>query len=200
LSVHTIGANQFHTRETPIRRLEDLKGLRIRVPTPLAGRMVTALGAVPVELPGPRVYQALVNRDLDGAVMTWDFLGSSKAYEVVRYHTETDDALPMIGTTVIVFAMNRDRYATLPADLRGVIDANSGAALAHWVAGVLGAAEGPWRELVGKNGNTVTPVQRSEIDRWRRATRPVIDEWVSQMQTQGLDGAGLVRELEAMRY
>lgn len=74
------------TRDRPVRALEDLKGLRIRVPTELL-RVMQDLGADAVSMPMRDVYSALAKGVLDGVVAPADTLKSMHFGEVASYFT-----------------------------------------------------------------------------------------------------------------
>jgi TRAP-type C4-dicarboxylate transport system substrate-binding protein len=72
------------TRERPIRRLEDLRGLRLRAPSELLG-VLEDLGADPVDMPMGEVYSALAKGVIDGVVAPADTLRSLHFAEVAHY-------------------------------------------------------------------------------------------------------------------
>ena len=74
------------TRDRPVRSLEDLKGMRIRVPTELL-RVLRDLGADAVSMPMRDVYSALAKGVLDGVVAPADTLKSLHFGEVANYFT-----------------------------------------------------------------------------------------------------------------
>jgi TRAP-type C4-dicarboxylate transport system substrate-binding protein len=74
------------TRGRPVRSLEDLKGLRIRVPTELL-RVMQDLGADAVSMPMRDVYSALAKGVIDGVVAPVDTLKSLHFGEVASYFT-----------------------------------------------------------------------------------------------------------------
>ena len=47
--------------------MEDLKGLKLRFPTRLAGEALKALGASPIGMPMPQVPESLAQSVIDGA-------------------------------------------------------------------------------------------------------------------------------------
>ena len=73
------------TRGRPVRSLEDLKGLRIRVPMELL-RLMQDLGADAVSMPMRDVYSALAKGILDGVVAPVDTLKSLHFGEVASYY------------------------------------------------------------------------------------------------------------------
>jgi TRAP-type C4-dicarboxylate transport system substrate-binding protein len=74
------------TRERPVRRLADLRGMRLRAPTELLG-VLEDLGADPVNMPMGDVYSALARGVIDGVIAPADTLKSLHFADVTRYFT-----------------------------------------------------------------------------------------------------------------
>ena len=52
-----------------MRSIEDLRGLKIRVPSRNSGLVVEAWGATPVSMPAPEIYNAMQTGVVDGAMI-----------------------------------------------------------------------------------------------------------------------------------
>lgn len=88
LSWYDAGARSFYTSQQPIRKPEDLKGLRIRVPeSELMADLLRAMGAEPVVLAFDEVYSSLVTGTIDGAENNWPSYESLHHNEVAPYFT-----------------------------------------------------------------------------------------------------------------
>ena len=59
LGLFTHEGGLIHTLDTPVRSLEDLKGLRLRTPSPAVSAMLESFGASPVGLPPSAIYENL---------------------------------------------------------------------------------------------------------------------------------------------
>ncbi len=101
----------------PVRTLEDLKGLKLRFPTRLAGEALRALGANAIGMPIPQVPESLAQRVIDGTVVPWEVVPSIKVQELVKNHTEIPGS-PTLYIATFVLAMNKAKYEGLPADLK----------------------------------------------------------------------------------
>jgi TRAP-type C4-dicarboxylate transport system substrate-binding protein len=174
-----------------VRTMEDLRGLRLRFPTRLAGEALKALGAGAIGMPVPQVPEALTQRVIDGAVLPWEVVPAIKVQEMVRFHTEIPGS-PTLYTASFVLAMNKARYESLPADLRGVIDALSGPVAATMAGEAWDSQAIAVEKMVRERGNAIHVLDDSEAARWREATQGVRDQWVAQMQSRGRDGAALL--------
>ena len=185
-----------HSRRE-VRRMEDLNGLKLRFPTRQTGEALRALGAAPVGMPVPQIPEALSQGVIDGAVVPWEVVPSIRLHEMVKNHTEIAGS-PTLYIATFVLAMNPAKYAALPADLRAVIDANSGQAAAAMAARPWDE-EGPKvAEMVRKRGNQIIELPEEERNRWQRQTAPVVENWIASMKERGLDGGALLEEARAL--
>ncbi len=181
-----------------VRRLEDLRGMKLRFPTRQAGEALRALGAAPIGLPVPQVPEALSQRVIDGAVVPWEVVPSVRLQELVTHHTEIPGS-PTFYTTSFILAMNPAKYQGLPAELRQVLDANSGAAAAEMAAKVWDEQGPQVRTMVERRrDNRIIQLEPAEKERWVTACRPVIDSWVGSMRERSIDGASLLAEARAL--
>ncbi|NDY90403.1 TRAP transporter substrate-binding protein [Ideonella livida] len=194
LAFHVHGDGVFHMTSKPIKTLADLKGLKLRAPTRMTNKYLALLGATPVGMPVPQVGDALSKGVIDGAVVPYEVVPSVKIQELVKYHVETDPAEPAFYTSTFVFAMNKAKYESLPADLKKVIDANSGQALSGQIGKAFLQADMEGKKLTAKNTTTVIPA--AELAHWKKAGQSLTDAWVSDMNGKGKPGAQM---LEAAR-
>ena len=137
--------------------------------------------------------QALATGVIDGALLPWEVTRPLRIHEVAKHHTELH-AERGIYTTVFLFAMNKAKYESLPADLKRIMDDNSGMDLARQVGRIWDRSETPGRAAAQKRGNKITMISGREITKWRNATRPVIDAWVAGMNKRGLNGEEMLTD------
>ncbi|MNM90900.1 Sialic acid-binding periplasmic protein SiaP precursor [compost metagenome] len=196
LATHLTDSVLLHTRKQPILSMADFAGLKLRTANPVQGRLISLFGGLPQAMPINPVPAALARGLLDGAAVPWDVATSVKLQKRVKHHTEMAEGMPKLMHAALVLAMNQARYDSLPADLRQIIDANSGRALSAQ-AGRL------WDTRVEENGRQLARAQDNQIhilapeeqQRWMDAARSLDGEWVSEVEGQGhANGAGLLKE------
>jgi TRAP-type C4-dicarboxylate transport system substrate-binding protein len=195
-SVHEQG--YVHTRDKQIRTLADFKGLKMRAPTRQTNRLLASLGASPVGMPLPAVAEAVNKGVIDGFVLPWEVIPSVRLHEMVKFHTETPDSRPALYTSVFVLAMNPAKYNSLPADLKAIIDRNSGAGLSASAGKTWDAARAPGRKPAQDRGNTFYTLPNEEVDNWIKASAPLYDDWVAAMDKAGLPGKQMLEDARAM--
>jgi TRAP-type C4-dicarboxylate transport system substrate-binding protein len=89
--------------------------------------------------------------------------------------------------------MNSAKYEALPADLRQIIDRNSGRELSHHAGEIWDSTIEPARSLAKARGNTFTTLTDDEYARWVNASKPVIAEWIKEVNAKGGDGEKLLQ-------
>ncbi len=194
LLFHVHDGSLLHTTKKQVKTLEDMKGLRIRAPTREGTKMVSALGATPVPMPLPQAAEAMSKGVIDGAVIPWEVVPAMKFQEITKFHTEVPAGAPQMSNTVFVLAMNQAKYDSLPPELKKIIDANSGAEVSAWVGKVFADDAHPGRKSAEVRKNTFYTLPAAELQRWEKASAPVVEEWVKDMNAKGLDGKRLLEE------
>jgi len=197
LVFHVHAPGSLHLASRPVARLEDMTGLKLRAPHRPGTEALSALGAVPVGMPAPEVTQSLARGVVDGTLFPFEVVLPLRVHEVTRFHTRLF-AKRGLYTVVIALLMNQARYDSLPPDLKAVIDANSGLAVAKWVGQVFDKAEQPGIDAALAKGNRLITLDQAELDRWEQATRPVVDRWVADSNARGLEGQALLDEARAL--
>ncbi len=181
----------------PIKTMDDLKGLKLRNPTRLAGEALKALGATSIGMPVPQVPESLAQRVIDGAVVPWEVVPAIKVHELVKFHTAIPGS-PTLYTSSFFLAMNKAKYEEMPADLRTILDKHSGLAFATRAGNMWDEAGAGVLDMVKKRGNTIGAISEEEKQKWIKACEPVIAAWIEQVKAKGLDGAKLVAEAKAL--
>lgn len=88
LSWYDAGARNFYSREKPIEKPEDLKGINVRVQeSKLMEAAMKAMGAIPVQMAYDEVYSALETGVIDVAENNWPSYESTGHYKVAKYFT-----------------------------------------------------------------------------------------------------------------
>ena len=83
------GYRHFFTNK-PVKKPEDLKGLRIRTPpAPIWQESIRALGAAPVAMAFGEMYPGLQQQAIDGVELVYNNIPGGRFYEVLKYANET---------------------------------------------------------------------------------------------------------------
>lgn len=110
LCYYDAGSRNFYTRHRPINTPDDLKGLKIRVQnSPVAMKMVEALGGAPTPIAWGELYSALAQGTVDGAENNSPSYLSERHCEVAPYFTK--DAHTRVPDILLISAQLWDRLS-----------------------------------------------------------------------------------------
>lgn len=186
------GPGMIHSKE-PIASLEDMAGKKLRGPTRVITDMLNELGATPVGMPLPAIPESLSKGVIDATVIPWEVTSAVRVSELVGNHTEFAGP-EALYTATIILAMNKDRYESLPENIRAAIDAESGEVLSAFASQVMWDYDAPARKIAVDRGNNIVTLDEAEVARWKEKAQPVIDRWVADMATKGIDGRALIQQ------
>jgi len=174
LYLHAHGPGLLHTKK-PVRKMEDLKGMKIRA-TGLSAKVVEALGGVPVAMSQGGTYEALQKGVVEGTFSPMEVLKGWKQAEVIKYTTECYS----VGyTTTMFIIMNLDKWNALPADVKKVFEEVS-EKYADVHGKVWDSTDREGREFTLSLGNQIIGLSAKESARWRKAVEPVIGGYMNK--------------------
>jgi len=194
--VHVHAGNALHMRDRPVRSVADVKGLKLRTPSRTGAWMIEAWGAEPVGMPVPALPQALSKGAVDGALVPFEITLPLKLPDLTGYSIE--GALgARFGTSVFLYAMNKARYESLPDDLKAVIDANSGPAIAEEIGQLWDSIEAPGKAAQESSGGELIVLEADAKAGFDRLGETVVTRWIEDVGTKGIDGRALVEAARA---
>jgi TRAP-type C4-dicarboxylate transport system substrate-binding protein len=176
------------TRTKPVRTLDDLKGMRLRTPSRAQSAQLTALGAVPVDMPVTQIYGALERGVIEGTMIPLSAMIDFKLIEVVKYMTV--DA--PLGRSPFLVAMQRKRYESLSPDLKKIIDDTTGLQMS-----LAGAQSYDKKNKIalaaGKKDREVISLAPAEGKKWLEIFKKLAKEQAAEIDKRGLPGTALVK-------
>ena len=78
----------------------------------MIGKLLEELGAEPVGMPAPRIYESMQRGTIDGYMLPWEAVKGFRLEEVSDQHTEFG-----FYSLAFVLTMNKARYESLPAEM-----------------------------------------------------------------------------------
>ncbi|MBF0277907.1 MAG: TRAP transporter substrate-binding protein [SAR324 cluster bacterium] len=170
----------IHLRK-PADGLFDLSGRRIRSTGVGAGALLEALGAIPVRLPAPAVYENLQTGVIDGALAEYVALRAFRIGEVTKYHllANTTSALLFLG-------MNKATLAAMPADMQELIKTK-------YSGPEVGArASACWKKIGKKvfdgllaDGHQVIDFTETDKEKAKPIAEKIIADYIAKLEGQG---------------
>lgn len=194
--LHVHQGQAIHMRETEVRAPGDLAGMKLRIPTRTGAWVIEALGAAPAAMPVPELPSALQKGVVDGALIPFEIIPPLKIQQQTRYQVEGIGG-ERFGNTVFQVSMNKARWDGLPADVQQAFrDASGPDWLAEvgeiWAKGEIGGIK-----VATDAGNTHIVLSEAETQAFRDVLAPVVDRWIEEIGSKGVDGAALVEKARA---
>jgi TRAP-type C4-dicarboxylate transport system substrate-binding protein len=185
--LHAHGPGILHSKDKPIKTMADLKGMKFRGHGTSA-EILKALGANPVPMPMPELYQSLQKGVVDGALYPVEVNKGWKMGEVTKYTTA---CYSISYTSSFYVVMNKDKWASIPDSAKKIIEEiNQEWIPKHGDAWDSSDAEGFQYSLT--LGNDVLGMEKKEAYRWKKAVEPVIDTYIADMDKKGFKGKEIV--------
>jgi TRAP-type C4-dicarboxylate transport system substrate-binding protein len=169
----------------PIRSIEDLKGQRIRIGGK-TGELFKKLGAVPVMMPAPEVYEAVSKGILDQSYFAPASHYGYKVHEVSDYYTYNVGA----GTGMLwVFVANKDAWNALPDDIKRIHNNLAQELMFDRLpkemnSFIQNTIYAEWKRL----GIEFIEFPAEDRQKLVRAAEPMWQEWAESVEKQGLPG------------
>ena len=166
------------TSSRPIRTLDDLSGMKIRVPSRNAGLVLEAWGGVPISMPASEVYNAMQTGVIDGAMIDTTALVGFRLAEVTNYITAGMDT----AVSQFMMVMNRDSFQQLSEDHKeAVLSAGREAALngqKAWGTVATTALE----EFIDTNGKELIQLSDDEIAKFNAISTEVVAKIIAEVE------------------
>jgi len=191
--LHVHAGQAIHMRDKLIRSPADFENLRMRIPTRTGGWIIEALGAEPVQMPVPELPTALQQGNVDGAFIPWEIIPPLQIQAQTQYQIEGAD-MARFGTTTFQVSMNKSRWDGLPADIQ---QAFRDASTRDWwgeVGDIWRASDDFGINMAVESGNEHVVLTHEETNAINAALLPVVNRWIAEVSSRGIDGAALVKK------
>ncbi len=176
----------------PVRKFEDLKGMKIRSFGGTCSAMLKRLGAVPVMVQAAEIYTSFQRGILDGVLLPDNSAYSFRLHEIGKYSTAF--GLTRMG---IPYCMNRKTFDALPNDLKRFFY-NKLRQAAQMTSGAYEIADRAAREKMIEAGVERITLPPEELQKLRDAVAPLWDDFIATNEAKGLPARQFVQEMRAL--
>src|SRR5215831_9268612 len=192
LAYWELGFRNITNSRRPIRTVEDIAGLKLRViPNTINVDWVSALGANPTPMAFPEVYSGLEQKAIDGQENPVTVILANKFYEVQKYLAITNHQYN--PQTVII---SRKLWEALSDDEKKIL-ADAAVEAGRYQRQVSREQAGRALEDLKKNGMEVTELGSAELEKFRAKMKPVIAKHSAIVGPEVVDA--LTAELAKLR-
>jgi len=191
LAIWANEAKVLITKDKPVRRLEDVKGMTIRVTSPQDVPYIEALGAGAVAQPVNVIHQNLTNGTIDAIHIGSSAIGSFKLWEPANYITV--NVPPSVSAFFLL--MNKEVWNDLSSKEREWVERASGPAL--WRAGGKGydAAGKRGLKIAAGNGVELITLSDAEVQRFHDAMQPALAAYKKKALRSDLTGGQVIEAM-----
>lgn len=185
VALHTHGPAQLHTSDQ-ITALDQISGLKLRVPGGVGGDAGAALGATGIKVPAPKVYETLASGAADGVVMPVEARKGFKLTEVAPHLYEMPGGFYR-GS--FAFIMNEDAFADLPEDLQMALEEKVfGEPISREIGKIWDGGDMVSAELTAETeGNTVTVASDADQAAFGDMADNIIAAVIEEVAATGVD-------------
>jgi len=195
--LHVHAGQGIQMAEKEVHKPDDLKGLKMRIPTRTGAWIIEALGAAPAAMPVPALPQALAKKVVDGALIPWEIIPPLKLQDVTKVQVEGPNR-ERFGTTTFQVSMNKDTWAKLPPDVQEAFNRNNGEARVRAVGKVWTDSEAGGIAVAVKAGNKHIKLTKAQLSLFKDQLEPVVQRWIDEVKGKGIDGKALVDQARAL--
>lgn len=188
IALMTHGPGQVHMRE-PIASLADMNGKKIRIGGGVSADVGTALGAVGVQVPAPKVYETLSGGVADGVWMPMETNKSLRLYEVAP-NTMTMPGGLYRGSFAII--MSEDALARLSDEDREALLSTTGESLSAMAGKAWADADIAGTENAKEVGVTMGEFSADDQAAFQEIAEGIRGKVIDEVAATGVDAEGAV--------
>ena len=199
LGLYMLPPYGIFTNGKKIAQLKDLRGLRVRTPSPTVGLALSRLGAIPVGVPTDMIGDMLESRTINAITYGWDSLTTGKGFGDKKLADQVDVLVDAnFAAPALMVVMNRAKWDGLPPDLQAIIDKHS-ANLVTGNAKLRDDAEAVARAKLRVDPHyTYRDLTADERAEMARTIQPAVGDWKATMAHHAIDGEALYEKARTL--
>jgi TRAP-type C4-dicarboxylate transport system substrate-binding protein len=194
LLIHTHAGNALHMTEKRVRKVADLKGMKLRTPSRTGAWLIEALGAEPVGMPMPGFPQALSKKAVDGGLIPFEVFPPFKFHQLTEFSAEGAKG-DRFGTSVFLLLMNKDRFNSLSKELQDLIEESFNMDMVKQVGQIWMDVEKPGMKMQENSKNSeIAKYNDKTMAEFNAVGQKVVNRWIKEVSKKGINGDKLVEE------
>jgi TRAP-type C4-dicarboxylate transport system substrate-binding protein len=194
LGLWAMSPTTLMTREKKVATLDDIKGMKVRISSPIESELIKAWGGVPVAMPITESYSALTTGVVDAVLIQPSAL--YKPWNLSEPAKHLTVGLPS-PTSVVFLAMNKARWEGLSPENQAALDRLTGRDFSIDASILWSAKDTDAVAQAEKDpALTVTRLTESARTAFADAARPAIAKELGRLEGLGIDAQGLYQALQ----
>lgn len=178
-----------------ISGLKDLSGVKIRSTGGAMDIMLRRIGAVPVRMPPPEIFESMQRGTIDAAMLPYQSVLSYDLTNLLKAGTRGVD----FGTIALTYSIGEARWRKLPGDVQQAL-LQAAEAVSKSGCAKVDAAEASAVEQVKAAGMKVVVMSKADEQAFDGIFAGVRDEWARELDRRGKPGSTVLGEfMKALR-
>ena len=165
----------FHTKK-PMKSLEDVKGMKIRIAGPVQAETAKFFGAVPIGMPITQATEALSRGVIDGGLFGYSGLTIFRMQTIAKYHYSGP-----LSSAPLTSLMNKKKWDSLPKRVQAAIDKHGGAQMGKVGGGGFDKTAKIFKgKMVKAGGHHFIEWDGSTLQADLKRVKPIHDWWIKR--------------------
>lgn len=195
LMIFASGPGHLLMKGNPVRKQADIKGVEIGVTAGPRADALKLLGAAPVVLPMPEMYEAQSRGVIKGTLAPLETLKGFKLGDVTNSITLT----PFIYNQVFYLVMNKEKWASLPPDVQEAFTKATEKFYQEKMIGLWDTInEEGLKYLQEKKKVEVITLSDEDTKIWMDMIKPVVNEHVKILNEKGINGEEVIKTINEL--
>lgn len=191
LWTHDVG--DIWTKDVPVETAADMQGLTMRFPSGPMNNLMGAMGASPVGMPAPEIFDSLSTGVIDGLSIAVSGLESFQLYPELNYGTKCDC---YVAAQYLV--VNLDAWNALTPDTQEVM-LTLGREYSDVAAQVYDEAYVTVYQKAIDEGIEIYELPADELDVWHTFGQGVSDQWIAAQGAEGVPAQEMYDDMQEIK-
>ena len=189
--LHVHQGQAIQSKGYAVRKPEDLRGKRVRVPSRTGAWVLEELQANTVSVPVTRIPQSLQRNIVTTALIPFNTAPLLKLNQHITSFTEGHNQT-RFGNVVFQVSMNKEKWNSLPADVQSAFRKASDEAFLREIGQMWKDDEQRGIDLMKRFKREHIVLTKEETEAFRVKFEPVVERWIDDVRKDGIDGQRLV--------
>jgi TRAP-type C4-dicarboxylate transport system substrate-binding protein len=192
LELHVGPPQRLNVAPLSVKTVADFKGLKIVINSGKQADAGKILGFTPTQMATADLYLGLEKKVIDGVIGGYEFVLARKFYDFTKYNTTF-----AFGASTFYTVMNTNKYNSLPADIKKIIDDMSGYTMAERFGKGRESVDSSAKEKCIAAGLQINELSKEETAKWRELLSPIMKYYIAELEAKGLAGQKVYDAIKA---
>ena len=194
LTVHVHPAGHLYNNKREVLQLDDLKGIKFRIPNRMVSEALKMFGAVPVAGPVTQLRNGLAKGVYDGTGFTDEAVYNFKISKFIKYVTRFPGGL---YNTSFFCVMNKNAWNKVAKEDQAAVMKLSGAAFGERLGVVWDRYDNAAPAKLKADGAKYHVLEGSALAKAKSTLAAFERNWIAKAKEKGVDGAAALEMFRA---